>query len=285
MDLRKEVRDQFSKLFTENKEVERVYKRVASGVATYDEAQSFASEIGVILSKVLGDKIENVDEVALDVVDEILTKGNRLVSAVCDAVQLNLNDAAEVGLNTVVPKAELFSKRKRDALTALQDAESPEKVTLVFDNKQMSSLAMSTVDDYVKANADFQRKAGMSPVIVRVWDGTYGSHDTRRTDWCSDVAGTFKYDDNIDKRVFVRHKGCQCKVMYYPSKDAVGRITALEKGTKDVDQVLWNTGRVTSNSRQAVLRRRRKQFGKEEARKILNEEWRGGFNGNAERHF
>ena len=60
---------------------------------------------------------------------------------------------------------------------------------------------------------------------------------------------------------------------------------ALAKGEKDTDQVLWNTGEVFSNSRSSVLRRRRQMYGKEEARKILNEEWKGGLNGNAERHF
>ena len=85
--------------------------------------------------------------------------------------------------------------------------------------------------------------------------------------------------------MFARHTGCSCTVMYYPNGSVKGKITALAKGEKDTDKVLWNTGEVFSNSRNAELRRRRQMYGKEEARKILNEEWRGGRNGQAERHF
>ena len=88
-----------------------------------------------------------------------------------------------------------------------------------------------------------------------------------------------------DKKVFQRHEGCRCTVSYYPQGTDKGTITAITKGERDTNKVLWNTGKVYSYSRKAQLRRRREQLGKAEARRILNEEWRGGYNGNAERHF
>lgn len=280
-ELQSEVRRAFTELFDQNKEVERVYKKVVNGSASYEEAQNFASEVGKILSTVLTGKISNVDELALEVVDEMVSKGTRIVSAVCKGVQENLNEAAGVGLNPIEPNPIGLDKRRRDLIDSMSKSEEP--LGLIGD-KQTSSFLMAEVDEFVKSNADFQARAGMEPIIVRKWDGTYGSHDTKHTDWCSKLQGVWEYGTE-PADVYKRHKGCQCTVAYYPNKKAQGYITALAKGEKDTEEVLWNTGREFSQSRKAVLARRRKKYGKEEARRILNEEWKGGLNGQAERHF
>lgn len=296
----KMVRDKFTALFNENKKIESIYKKVKNGSAGYEEANAFAVEIGNILADVFGNTVdgENLDDMALYVVENMLGQNVQLSSMVCESVQLNLNDAAEINIAPVEPP-KARTKSKIDGITTnFKETGSVEKLM-----QSAKTLTLSTVDEWVKTNADFQAKAGLSPVIVRKWDGTWGSHDTRHTDYCSKLQGTYNYypssagssmyfggggrmhgwDGPAD--LFKRHEGCQCVISYYPNKKAQGRITALAKGEKDTDKQLWNTGQVFSTSRSAELRRRRQQYEKEEARKILNEEWKGGLNGNAERHF
>lgn len=292
-ELERTIRDQFTDLFDENKSIETIYKRVRNGTATYTEAHKFALEIGKILTKTFKDNLTdvNIDAEAEYIVEQMLHQNVRLVSGVCEFVQQNLNDAAEVGIKPIAPSTARNADRVGGIMSNFKETQSTVKLA-----QQGETLTLALVDEWVKTNADFQAKAGLSPVIVRVWDGTWGSHDTKHTDYCSKIQGTFSYRPTVGygmgtsgwdgpKDLFKRHEGCQCIITYYPNKTAQGRITALAKGQKDSKQELWNTGQEFSNSRNAELRRRRQKYGKEEARKILNEEWRGGFNGNAERHF
>lgn len=285
-DLEKVIRDEFSRLFEKDKEIEAVYKKIRQGTATYEEAHNFSLAIGKNLQKVLADTFdtlpENPDLLNIaDIVERCLTQNYRLSSLVCETIQDELNTLAGVGMNPISPK---MDKAK---ITAIKDAvtasDTPEALKNAVGD-DVTTYTLSVVDDWVKTNAEFQRLSGMEPVIVRKWSGRYPSHDTKRTDWCKDLEGTWVYGEQ-PSRVFARHKGCTCSVVYYPDKKVKGRITALAKGEKDTNKVLWNTGEQFSNSRRAVLRRRRQMYGKEEARKMLNEEWKGGFNGNAERHF
>ena len=278
---KKTVRDKFTALFNENTKVESIYKKVKNGSAGYEEAHAFAVEVGNILADVFGKTVdgENLDDIALSVVENMLGQNVRLSSVVCESVQLNLNEAAEINIAPVEPSKARTQSKAKGIMTNLKETGSVEKL-----QQSAKTLTLSTVDEWVKTNADFQAKAGLSPVIVRKWDGTWGSHDTKHTDYCSRLQGVYEYPVS-DRRVYQRHEGCQCVISYYPNKKAQGRITALAKGQKDTDKQLWNTGQVFSTSRSAELRRRRRENGKEEARKILNEEWKGGLNGNAERHF
>lgn len=281
----KQVRDAFNKLFEENKNIESVYKKVRNGTATYTEAHAFADEVGTILAKVFDLHIDaaELDETALYIVENMLTQNVRLTAAVCEGVQDNLNAVAGVGLKPKAPNAAALSDRVKRTVQGVVDVPTKDNAAAML-SSNAKTLTLAVVDNWVKTNAEFQAKAGLNPVIVRTWDGVRGSHDTQHTDKCAEWAGVFEYGTE-PKEVYIRHRGCGCMVTYYPDKASKGRITALAKGEKDKAGVLWNTGLERSQSRDAILRRRRKQYGKDVARQMLNEEWRGGLNGNAERHF
>ena len=85
-----------------------------------------------------------------------------------------------------------------------------------------------TKDDIIKYNADFQKDAGLHPIIRRVWSGSYGSHDTRHTDNCEELAGEWEYGDE-PRETYMRHEGCRCTVEYLPSRLEKGWTTALSK--------------------------------------------------------
>lgn len=71
----------------------------------------------------------------------------------------------------------------------------------------------STVDEAVRANADFQWKARLEPKIVRIAEPT-------RCKLCAAVEGTHKYEDvkSSGNPVFQRHTDCKCTVTYVPGK-------------------------------------------------------------------
>lgn len=281
------LRNRFSELFEEDRAIETVYRKIRRGVATYEDAHKFALEVGRLLQEALADLIDTVPdgfdytEIANTIVEKSMEQNYRLTSLVCETVQDELNSLAGIGMKAKAP--EVNTARIDAVKTSLAAAETREEAKVAV-GEDVVTFAQAVVDDWVKSNADFQKLSGLEPVVVRKWSGSYGSHDTRHTDWCKDLEGVWEYGEH-PSRVFARHQGCRCTVMYYPDKSVPGRITALAKGEKDTDGVLWNTGGVFSNSRQAVLRRRRQQYGREEARRILNEEWKGGRNGQAERHF
>lgn len=285
--LEKLVRDKFSELFEKDKSIEATYRKIKRGTATYEDAHKFSLAIGELLESTLSDMIDRLPEgadlmeIANSIVEKALTQNYRLSSLVCETVQDELNSMARIGLKAIEPGID--KGRIQTIKEAFIEAQTPEAMKVAL-GEDVKTFTLAVVDDWVKANADFQKQSGLEPIIARKWSGRFSSHDTKHTDWCKDLEGVWEYGDH-PSRVFARHQGCTCTVMYYPNKEARGRITALSKGEKDTDQVLWNTGEVFSNSRNAVLKRRRQMYGKEEARKILNEEWKGGFNGNAERHF
>ena len=284
--LETKIRQEISDAFERNKTIEEVFKRLRTGAATYEDADLFAEELGKILENVIVDSVDiniDIEDLAYNIVGNCINQNYKISSIICETVQQTLNEAADVGLAPVVPELNIAEISEiQNEILAIKTEDN-----LIDIAQKISTASEKTVDDFVRTNAEFQRKAGLSPVIVRKWSGSWPSHDSKHTDWCKEIAGTYEYTHtySIDSRVFSRHKGCRCTVAYYPSNKAKGRITALAKGEKDVNEVLWNTGAELSNNRHAVLARRRRQYGREEARKILNEEWKGGFNGNAERHF
>lgn len=213
-------------------------RKLDSGTGTYNEASSIAEMVGDEIVKQLGPYFSE------EVLEAYLRAGHRFVSAVSEVAQQNLNDAARIGLKPMTTK---YPKAKADKLALELSALEQDRVADEIKNA-VPSLMMKMVDDIVRYNADFQAKAGLTPIIKRTWSGSYPSHDTKHTDWCHDLAGTYEYGKE-PKNVYSRHKGCRCKVEYFPNKNAQGRITALAKGEVDREGVLWNTRPETLESR------------------------------------
>ena len=214
----------------EHEELWEWIRKLDDGVGTYEEVCKIA--------ELIGDQIVTLMDVPSEELLAAYTEaGHELISMTGIQAQQNLNDAAKIGIK---PKTTKYPKAKVQALIDELSLVEPEKISEEVQNA-VPSLMMGMVDDIVKYNADFQAKAGLHPIIKRTWSGSYPSHDTKHTDWCYGLAGTYDYDSKMDSRVFARHKGCRCKVEYFPDKNAQGRITALAKGEIDRAGVLWNT--------------------------------------------
>lgn len=226
----------------------RLIEELNAGYGTYKQVDKLAEIVGTRMAKELA---ENYSPERLE---EYAKAAHRWLSEAGDQAQTNLNAAAKIGmkpLHTKYPKAKI-----RDLANKLAGME-PDAVKASLGN-EMPTLTMGMVDDMAEYNMDFQAKAGLGPVIVRTWSGSYGSHDTRHTDWCHDLAGTYEYYDRpLD--VFVRHEGCRCTVEYFPNEDSKGWITALSKGEVDREGVLWNTKAETLDKRIKRMARKMKK--------------------------
>ena len=223
-------REQLVTLISQNKELWEWIQKLDSGSGTYSEVGSIA--------ELLGDKIAELtgEQYSEEVLVNYLVAGHELVSMAGEVAQKNLNDAAQIGLKPLTRK---FPSSKVnnlvEELSRLDDSEVASEIA-----RSVPTLMMGMVDDMVAYNRDFQANAGLRPIIVRTWSGSYPSHDTKHTDWCHDLAGTYVYGTE-PKEVYARHKGCRCKVEYYPNARAKANITALSKGEVDRNSVLWNT--------------------------------------------
>lgn len=213
-------------------------ERLDAGYGTYDEVNDIAKGLG----NVIGNRLANAyDE---ETFREYMYSGHDVITTLSEVAQQNLNDAAKIGLKpmlTRVPKAQIENLIRVLADTAAELL--PERIRNVS-----PTMMMKMVDDITKYNLDFQRKSGLKPIIRRTWSGSYSDHDTKHTDWCHDLEGEWEYGQE-PKEVYVRHEGCQCKVEFFPSRTAEGRITALSKGEIDREGVLWNTREDTLGDR------------------------------------
>jgi len=269
-DLEQTVRKRFAELFEKDKTIETIYRNIRQGRATYKDASLFSKEIGTILAnvfKTIDLSTVDVNDLAYNIVGNALSLNIELSNLVCESVQSTLNESAGIGLNPVAP--EQNNGKIKGIQNIVANAEDKHAIAIAL-NEPVITNVMQNVDEWVRTNAEFQAEAGLRPIIVRTWSGSYPSHDTKHTDWCEELAGTYEYGKEPED-VYKRHEGCRCTVEYFPNKKAKGRVTALSKGEKDTNRVLWNTG--GSKKEQAVIEQRRTVTGKDEARKVLSAAW------------
>ena len=224
------LRQQLIEAIGSDKQIGEHIARLDSGFGTYEDVNDIAMFIGGRIAD------ELIASYSPEVLEAYLREGHSLITLFAEVAQKNLNDAAGIGLKPMLTKPpDARIKALAEELSAVAPEMLPDELANAIPPEMLSM-----VDAIVKYNADFQAKAGLQPVIVRTWSGSYPSHDTKHTDWCHDLAGEYKYGSE-PSRVYARHKGCRCKVEYFPDARAKGRITALSKGEVDRDSVLWNT--------------------------------------------
>lgn len=225
-----ELRQQLVKAIEADPKLWELVLKLDSGAGTYEEVNDIAAFLGDTIAE------ELAKAYSPEALEAYMVAGHDLVSLLSETAQRNLNDAAGIGVNpmkTKPPNARIKTLVEDMAII------EPERLSDELANV-IPPEVLSMVDAIVKYNADFQAKAGLRPIIKRTWSGSYPSHDTKHTDWCHDIAGKYTYGTE-PSNVYARHKGCRCKVEYFPNERAEGRITALAKGEVDINGVLWNT--------------------------------------------
>lgn len=207
------IQGDFSDRFGKSTRLASLYKRVRDGTATYAEASDFSIEVGNILAKVFKNKLSSAvlpggrmgEDMADRILNATLANNHQLISDVCERVQSALNDSAGLGLKTQLPP--INQERIDGIIKRLVEAEDYDSIAWILDDP-IVNFSQAIVDDFVQANAGFQKELGLRPKITR----TLAGHACK---WCAALAGTYEYGEE-PKDFYRRHENCRCTVTYIP---------------------------------------------------------------------
>lgn len=182
---------------------------------SYTAAAEYAERVGAALAEALR---RNLTADALPdgrlywnladrVVRPLLEDAYARITDVAAVIQQTLNQQAGLGLapQRTVPDPD----RVDGLLNKLSQAEHFEDVQWVLD-EPVCTFSRMAVDDTLKANVEFQGKAGLRPRVVR-------TAESRCCKWCAALAGSYDYP-HVPKDVYRRHERCRCRVEYDPGE-------------------------------------------------------------------
>lgn len=205
---------------------------VSGGKATYPQAEEFAYEVGSLLSQVLQKHITSAAlpdgkmffNIADRVLRPVLEEDHQIISDVAVKVQEQLNQKAHIGLKAkAVPVNE---DRIAGIIDKIADADNFDDVGWMLE-APVVNFSQAVVDDTLKANVDFQGKAGLRPRIVR-----HAEH--KCCEWCSRLEGEYEYP-KVPQDVYRRHERCRCTVEFNPG-DGRRQNVHSKQWTGEVDR-------------------------------------------------
>lgn len=208
------IEQDFSRELKRNKKIKKLKELVESKKATYIHASQYATEVGAILAKVFKERI-NSDilpdghmyyNIAERILTPTLTNNHEIVTKLSAEIQEHLNQSIGLGLKGI--EAEVNQFRIESIINRVVAEEKFDDVAWIL-QEPIINFTQSAVDATIKANVDFQGESGLHPKIIRT------VHGADPCDWCSEMAGTYKYP-NVPDGVYARHDRCRCTVEYDP---------------------------------------------------------------------
>lgn len=212
--LYEQIKKEFNRKISDSKKLSALSDKLAKGTATYKEAHEFAIESGEILSQVFQNNLSSSvlpgGKLYYNIADRIIRPMmGDLYEGVADyskEVQALLNKQQNIGIKAIRPK--LNEDKVQGIIDITSGKEHFDDIAYML-AEPLVNFAQTIVDDAVRANADFQYKAGLSPKIIRTSTG-------KCCKWCDNLAGVYEYEEVSDtgNNVFRRHKHCKCLVEY-----------------------------------------------------------------------
>lgn len=214
-ELLEKIKEDFFKAAESNAQLERLLLLLQNGEATFLDAHEFSTILGKLIAKSLKDNINSAVlpegkmhyNIAERILNDILGTNHNIVSSYSDRVQNILNQKADIFLNSIKPK--INQDRIDGMINRLSYEEKFDDVAWMLD-EPVVNFSNNVVDKFIKANAEFQYKAGLSAKIIRTSTGNC-------CEWCDAIAGTYTYP-KVPKDLYRRHKNCDCVVEYFPAK-------------------------------------------------------------------
>ena len=220
IDIAPELYDRIMKIFQgkydkaeqQGTPIGEIRRKLDAGTATFRDADLYAVKVGNMLSESMIEVLQ-LDQmpnqqlyynIAQRTIGTSLQETYGLVSSVAAEVQEEMNEAAGIGIRAAVPKVN--DDRIRGLVDKAAEAEDQKALNAVL-RSPVENLMMSAVDETVKENAKLQSKAGLQPIIKRTTTG-------HCCEWCSALAGIYKYPDDVPDEVYHRHRNCRCTVEY-----------------------------------------------------------------------
>lgn len=244
--LLKEIQDDFENLYQKDEEVRRILDVIASGKATYEDANTYAIRLGEILSETYSNKISSdilpdgkmYYNIAKRIIDPTMHRNFDLISDVSVKTQEALNKASKINIKAIPSE---YDQQKVDGIINKLTSDQFDKVSYMLKNPVVH-FAQEVVDDTIKANAEFHSKSGLHPKITRKVRGNC-------CDWCMNLSGKYSYPDDVPDDVYKRHDNCRCDVQYYPGEGKqIQNVHTKKWETKDEDiqrRIEFSTSKVS----------------------------------------
>lgn len=229
-ELYEKIVTRFDEMRLSDKTCEEMRKRFRSGSATYREGGKYAERVGKHLSKALEEVLtEDVlpngtlyYNIAENTLGKALYMDAELIEETAQQIQAGINAKAGIQLKPV--KVTPDADRIHGLVNAAANAGTYEEAAKML-GEPVVNFTRAAMDSHVKANAEFQTKAGLDVRVEREYDGV-GLHDgTDTCDWCLQRAGSWTYDKAKSVGAFERHEGCGCTIDYIVKKGTIRRQT------------------------------------------------------------
>ena len=207
------IQQSFAENIKKNPAIDQLRKAVQAGTATYIEAEDFAYHVGIALSEAFSAHLSAAGlpdgRMYFNIADRVLRpmfeEDHKLVSEIAEQVQTSLN--LKAGIRIKAQRVKVDVDRIEGFINKLSAAENFDEVLWVLGDPVVN-FSQAAVESILKANVDFQGKAGLRPRIIR--------KATRRCcEWCQALAGEYDYP-NVPDDVYHRHERCRCTVDYDP---------------------------------------------------------------------
>lgn len=221
------IKTAFDKNLNADKKALDLLKIINDGSGTYIQAQQYAGRVGQALADAFSSCISSdilpdgkmYQNIAEKIMLPMLKENYRLVSKASVTVQNNLNKEAEIGLKAQT--AAFDSERATNLVHKVSSYSNYDDAAWVL-REPIKDFTVCVADNTLKKNAEFQAKSGLSPVIVR-------KAESKCCKWCSNLAGVYRYPNNVPKDVYLRHDNCRCTVDYRPGN---GKRQHIHTGTE-----------------------------------------------------
>ena len=211
--LLEQLQREFADRAKANRKLQDLLKLVEEGKATYIQAEELACEMGEALSQAFGNCLSSAVlpdgkmyyNIAQRVVAPMLREDHQLIAKATEQVQAALNKKAGIGLKPQTVAVD--EDRIYGIVNKISEAEVFDDVAWVL-GEPVVNFSQAVVDSTLKANVDFQGKAGLTPKIYR-------KAESKCCKWCRDLAGVYDYP-MVPDDVYRRHERCRCIVDYDP---------------------------------------------------------------------
>lgn len=211
--LLEEIRDSFTEKISTSPKIAKLYKAIQDGTATYIEAEEYAYEVGAALAEAFGEHLSSAAlpdgkmyfNIADRVLRPLLEEDHAIIADAAAQVQTALNEKA--GIHLKAQTAPVDNDRIDGIVNKVSAADNFDDVAWVLD-EPVKTYSQAVVDSTLRANVDFQGRAGRQPKIIR-------KSEWKCCDWCRHLAGEYEYPD-VPDNIYRRHENCRCTVEYDP---------------------------------------------------------------------
>lgn len=208
------IREKYSAGISKSDILTEVLELIGKHTVNYEHANKAAREVGDILSRVYQNYLTSdilpdgkmYYNIADRVVGTTMSEAYEYIADIAEQTQKVLNENAGIGMKAI--RTDINEGRISGIINRLSGADSFDDIKWILD-APIKTFCLNIIDESVKANAEFQSKSGLCPKIIRK-----ASHQC--CEWCSRLAGTYSYPDNVPQDVYRRHENCRCVVEYDP---------------------------------------------------------------------